>query len=165
MLLHLETSSEVFPDHNFALNDFTLLKKDSSSMIVVHAYIDGEFLNSYWSDGLIVATPTGSTGYSLSCGGPILLPDNENFIITPVSPHNLTARPMVVSSESIIELRIEGRQKNFLVSLDSRYRTVDASVDLRISKESFYANLIRLEGSSYFETLRHKLNWGKDVRN
>ena len=165
MLLRLETSSEVFPDHNFALNDFTLLKKDSSSMIVVHAYIDGEFLNSYWSDGLIVATPTGSTGYSLSCGGPILLPDNENFIITPVSPHNLTARPMVVSSESIIELRIEGRQKNFLVSLDSRYRTVDASVDLKISKESFYAKLIRLEGSSYFETLRHKLNWGKDVRN
>ena len=165
MLLHLDTSSSVFDIHSFALNDFTLQKKDSSSMIVVHAYIDGEFLNSYWSDGLIISTPTGSTGYSLSCGGPILLPNNENFIITPVSPHNLTARPMVVSSESKIELRIEGRQKNFLVSLDSRYQTVDASADLAISKEKFYANLIRLEGSSYFETLRHKLNWGKDARN
>jgi len=165
MLLKLETNTPIFGSRSFALNDFTLQKKDSSSMIIVHAYIDGSFLNSYWSDGLIVATPTGSTGYSMSCGGPILLPNNENFILTPVSPHNLTARPLLVSSESKIELHVEGRQKNFLVSLDSRYRTVDASIELSITKERFYAKLIRLSGSSYFETLRQKLNWGKDNRN
>lgn len=165
IMLRLKTDKDLFNGRNYALNDFTILKKDSFSMIVVHAFIDGEFLNSYWSDGIIVATPTGSTGYSLSCGGPIILPNSNNFIITPVSPHTLTARPLVVASDSVISFKFEGRQKNFLISLDARYRTVDANTELVIRKERFCTNLVRVEGNSYFNTLRQKLHWGLDVRN
>jgi NAD+ kinase len=164
-LLHLECNKNVFDGLNFALNDFTITKRDSASMITVHTYIDGEYLNSYWSDGLIIATPTGSTGYSLSCGGPLILPRSNNFVITPVSPHNLTVRPMVISDESVISFEIEGRSKNFLVSLDSRSRVIDASVQLAVSKEKFKAKLIKVNETNFLDTLRSKLNWGWDARN
>lgn len=164
-VLRLESTPKLFGKLNFALNDFTLIKKDSSSMITVHTYIDGEFLNSYWADGIIVSTPTGSTGYALSCGGPLVFPRSGNFIITPVSPHNLTVRPIVVSDGSEISFKVEGRSKKFLVTLDSRIETVDESVKLKIVKEAFKVNLILLEDHHYFKTLREKLNWGLDIRN
>lgn len=164
-LIRLESNTSLFNGQNFALNDFAILKKDTSSMIVVHAYIDGEFLNSYWADGIIVSTPTGSTGYSISCGGPLVLPQSNNFILTPVSPHNLTVRPIVVPDDCELSFTIEGRSNNFLISMDSRYETVDNTVELKIKKESFTARLIKLDTSNYFKTLRQKLNWGVDVRN
>ena len=164
-LIRVDSDRDIFNSKNFGLNDFTILKKDTSAMITVHAYIDGEYLNSYWADGLIVSTPTGSTGYSLSCGGPVVLPQSNNFIITPVSPHNLTVRPMVVSDKSVISFEIEGRSKNFLVSLDTRSYTVDASVQMAVSRESFQAKLVKLDGYNFLDTLRMKLNWGYDARN
>jgi len=164
-LVRVHSDQDVFDGCNFGLNDFTILKKDTSSMITVHTYIDGEYLNSYWADGLIVSTPTGSTGYSLSCGGPVVLPQSHNFIITPVSPHNLTVRPMVVSDNSVISFEIEGRSNNFLVSLDSRSYTVDASIQMAVSKEQFMAKLVKLDGYNFLDTLRQKLNWGYDARN
>lgn len=163
--LRLETNVPLFDGLNFALNDFTVVKKDTSSMITIHTYIDGEFLNSYWADGIIVSTPTGSTGYSLSCGGPLIFPRSGNFVITPVSPHNLTVRPIVVSDSSEITFQIEGRSKKFLVSLDSRIASVDSSAKLKVKKADFKVNLIQLEGQHYFKTLRQKLNWGLDIRN
>lgn len=164
-LIRLDADQDLFEGMNYSLNEFAILKKDTSSMIVVHAYIDGEFLNSYWADGLIIATPTGSTGYSLSCGGPLVLPQSNNFIVTPVSPHNLYVRPMVVSDKSVLSFEIEGRSKNFLISLDSRSRTVDASIQLAVRKENFRAKLVKLTGYNFFDTLRQKLNWGLDNRN
>ena len=164
-MLKLESDPKLFPGLNFALNDFTIMKKDSSSMITVHVYVDGELLNSYWADGVVVSTPTGSTGYSLSCGGPLVFPQSENFVITPVSPHNLTARPIVVSDRSELMFHIEGRSKKFLVSLDSRFETVDDKVKLTIKKETFKARLVQLPDQHYFKTLRQKLNWGLDMRN
>lgn len=164
-LIRLDADTDLFEGMNFSLNEFAILKKDTSSMIVVHAYIDGEFLNSYWADGLIVATPTGSTGYSLSCGGPLVLPQSHNFIVTPVSPHNLYVRPMVVSDNSVLSFEIEGRSKNFLVALDSRSRTVNASIQMAVRKENFRARLVKLTGYNFFDTLRQKLNWGLDNRN
>ncbi|ELR71385.1 NAD kinase [Fulvivirga imtechensis AK7] len=164
-LLRLESDEKLFDGLNFALNDFTILKKDTTSMIVVHAYIDGEFLNSYWADGIIVSTPTGSTGYNISCGGPLVLPQSNNFIITPVSPHNLTVRPIVVPDNCELSFTVEGRSGNFLISLDSRFETIDDSVRLKVVKEKFKAKLVKLRDNNYFETLRQKLNWGLDVRN
>jgi NAD+ kinase len=164
-VLQLQSTQEIFGKLNFALNDFTVVKKDTSSMITIHTYIDGEFLNSYWADGIIVATPTGSTGYSLSCGGPFIFPRSGNFVITPISPHNLTVRPIVVADISEISFEVEGRSKKFLVSLDSRTATVDNTVKLRVTKGDFKVNLIQLAGQHYFKTLRQKLNWGLDIRN
>jgi NAD+ kinase len=164
-VLRLISDNAIFGKLNFGLNDFTIVKKDTSSMITIHAFIDGEFLNSYWADGIIVATPTGSTGYSLSCGGPLIFPRSGNFVITPVSPHNLTVRPIVVADSSEISFRIEGRSKKFLVSLDSRIASIDSSVKLKVVKADFKVNLIQLEGHHYFKTLRQKLNWGLDIRN
>ncbi len=164
-LIHLDTDRELFDGLSFGLNEFTITKRDTASMIVVHTYIDGEYLNSYWADGLIVATPTGSTGYSLSCGGPVVLPQSGNFIISPVSPHNLNVRPLVVSDNSVISFEIQGRSKNYLVSLDSRSRVVDAGIQLAVRKESFRARLVQLDGNNFLQTLRNKLNWGLDVRN
>jgi NAD+ kinase len=164
-VLQLESNQEIFGKTNFALNDFTVVKKDTSSMITIHTFIDGEFLNSYWADGIIVATPTGSTGYSLSCGGPLIFPRSGNFVITPISPHNLTVRPIVVSDSSEISFQVEGRSKKFLVSLDSRIATVNNAVKLKVKKSDFNVNLIQLEGHHYFKTLRQKLNWGLDIRN
>lgn len=164
-LLRLESEDNLFGELNFALNDFTILKKDTSSMIVVNAYLDGEFLNSYWADGIIVSTPTGSTGYNISCGGPVVLPRSNNFIITPVSPHNLTVRPIVVPDSSELLFTVEGRSKNFLISLDSRFEAIDDTVRLTVKKERFRAKLVKLKENNYFKTLRQKLNWGLDVRN
>jgi NAD+ kinase len=164
-MLRLVSDPKLFSGLNFALNDFTIMKKDTSSMITVHVSVDGELLNSYWADGVIVSTPTGSTGYSLSCGGPLVFPESESFVVTPVSPHNLTARPIVVSDRSELTFKIEGRSKKFLVSLDSRFETVDESVKLKIKKERFKAQLVKFPGQHYFKTLRQKLNWGLDIRN
>ncbi|WP_226391228.1 NAD kinase [Penaeicola halotolerans] len=164
-LVTLDTDKPLFEGLNFALNEFTILKKDSSSMIVVHTFINGEYLNSYWSDGLIIATPTGSTGYSLSCGGPLILPQANNFVITPVSPHNLNVRPMVVPDSSVISFEIEGRSKSFLVSLDSRSNSVDASIQMAVRKSNFHAKLVKFHGYNFLDTLRQKLNWGLDMRN
>jgi NAD+ kinase len=164
-VLRLQSNTNIFGKLDFGLNDFTIVKKDTSSMITIHTYIDGEFLNSYWADGIIVATPTGSTGYSLSCGGPLIFPRSGNFVITPVSPHNLTVRPIVVADNSEISFQVEGRSKKFLVSLDSRISTIDNSVKLKVVKADFKVNLIQLEGHHYFKTLRQKLNWGLDIRN
>ncbi len=164
-LIKLETDASVFKQTSFALNEFTILKTDSSSMITVHTYIDGEYLNSYWADGLIVSTPTGSTGYSLSCGGPIVLPHSNNFVITPVSAHNLNVRPLIVSDQSEISFKIESRSNKFLISLDSKSESVDSTVKLAVRKEDFQAKLITFSHSNYFDTLRQKLNWGLDLRN
>lgn len=164
-LLTLETDTPLFGDQNFALNEFAIMKRDTSSMITVKTFIDGEFLNYYWSDGLIVSTPTGSTGYSLSCGGPVVLPHSNNFVITPVCPHNLNVRPMVVSDNAIISFEIKGRGKTFLSSLDSRSETVDASVQMAVRKAHFKAKLIQIDGYNFLNTLRQKLNWGLDMRN
>jgi NAD+ kinase len=164
-LLKLSSVPRLFNGFSYALNDFTIMKKDSSSMITVHVFVNGELLNSYWADGIIVATPTGSTGYSLSGGGPLVIPSTEGIIITPVSPHNLTARPIVLSDKSEITFKIEGRSKKFLVSLDSRFVTIDDSVKLKIEKAPFQVRLLQTQGHSHFNTLRQKLNWGFDIRN
>ncbi len=164
-VLRLDTEKGIFGNLNFALNDFTVVKKDTSAMITIHTFIDGEFLNSYWADGIIVSTPTGSTGYSLSCGGPLIFPRSGNLVLTPVSPHNLTVRPIIVSDTSEISFQVDGRSKKFLVTLDSRIATVDNTVKLTIRKADFIVNLVQLEGHHYFKTLRQKLNWGLDIRN
>lgn len=165
LLIHLDSNKNVFGNLNFALNEVAILKRDTSSMIIVHCYIDGEFMNTYWADGLMVSTPTGSTGYSLSAGGPLVLPQSDNFIITPVSPHNLNVRPLIVSGSSIISFEIEGKGRTFLTSLDYRSYTVDNSIKLSVRKENFKAKLINLKGYNFFDTLRNKLNWGLDIRN
>lgn len=164
-LIELVSSESLFGDTNFALNEFALLRKDTSSMITVHCYLDGAYLNTYWADGLMVSTPTGSTGYSLSCGGPILLPENRNFVITPVSPHNLNIRPLVIPDTGELTFKIDSRDINVLVSLDSRSETISSSLKLKVKKTDFNLRLIKLEGSSYLETLRNKLGWGFDRRN
>lgn len=165
ILLELEADRDLFKGVNIALNEFAIMKRDSSSMIVVHTYIDGEYLNSYWADGLIVATPTGSTGYSLSVGGPVVVPQSNNFVISPVSPHNLNVRPLIVPTESVIAFEIEGRSKNFLVSLDSRSRKVDSNIQMAVRRCNYTCKMIRLDGDSFLKTLREKLNWGMDIRN
>ncbi|MEP2670806.1 MAG: NAD kinase [Cyclobacteriaceae bacterium] len=164
-VLSLESDKKLFNGLNFALNDFTIIKKDTSSMINIHVFVDNELLNSYWADGIIVSTPTGSTGYSLSCGGPLLYPRSESFVITPVSPHNLTARPIVISDNSEVSFHIEGRSKKFLISLDSRVEAIDGSVNLKVKKAKFKVQLIQMPGQHYFKTLRQKLHWGLDIRN
>lgn len=165
VLIHLESNEPLFDGFNFALNEFAIIKKDTSSMVNVHCYINGQFLNSYWADGLMVSTPTGSTGYSLSCGGPIMFPEQENFILTPISPHNLNVRPLIVSADVNISFKIESRNRNFLISLDSRSVTVDNQVKLSLKKEKFKAKLINLANYNFPDTLRKKLNWGLDLRN
>jgi NAD+ kinase len=164
-LLALKSSTGLFGDFNFALNDLTIMKKDSSSMIHVDVFVNKQLLNSYWADGIIVATPTGSTGYSLSCGGPLVHPASKSFVITPVSPHTLTARPVVVNDESEISFRIEGRTNRFLLSLDSRFESIDSTVKLSVKKARFSTKLIHLPHYQYFLTLQRKLNWGLDARN
>lgn len=164
-LLQLETDNQLFGETNFALNEVTVLKKDTSSMIRIHAFLDDEFLNSYWADGLIVATPTGSTGYSLSCGGPIVVPGTENFIIAPIAPHNLNVRPVIVSEDRVLKLKVEDRDELALVAIDSRSRAIDPTLELTIRKADFKVNLIKLNSQSFIATIREKLMWGKDRRN
>lgn len=164
-LIHLDCNMPLFGDHPFALNDFSILKRDNSSMITIHTYINGDFLNSYWADGLIIATPTGSTGYSLSCGGPILFPQSKNLVITPVAPHNLNVRPVVLPDDSILSFEVEGRTENFLCTLDSRYEVITAEHQLAVRKGEFAIRLIQLQPSSFLKTMHDKLNWGLDQRN
>ncbi len=164
-MIHLESDPTIFGNTNFALNDFTMHKQDTSSMITIHTYVNGDYLNSYWADGIIVATPTGSTGYSLSCGGPIIFPGSNTFVITPVAPHNLNVRPLVIPDTSVISFEIEGRAKNFLCSLDSRYELITAKHQLAVRKCNFVTKLIVLNGQSFLSTIHEKLYWGSDQRN
>ncbi len=164
-LVHLDANMPLFGHLNYALNEFTIHKKDTSPMIKIHTYLNGEFLNTYWADGLIVATPTGSTGYSLSCNGPVIFPNSASFVITPVSPHNLNIRPLVIPDDSIISFEVEGRTDGFLCTLDSRREIASKEVLLAIRKEVFSINLVRLNENNFLQTLRNKLSWGLDKRN
>ncbi len=164
-LLQTESNMSLFGEIPFALNDFTILKRDTSSMITIHTFIDGAYLNSYWADGIIIATPTGSTGYSLSCGGPIIFPGSGNFVITPVAPHNLNIRPIVISDNSVISFEVEGRAENFLCTLDSRFETITSSTQLAVRKGDFEMLLVQLNDTSFMSTIRNKLAWGMDSRN
>jgi NAD+ kinase len=164
-LIRFDSDRDLFEGINFGLNEFTILKRDTSSMILVHTYLDGSYLNSYWADGLIVATPTGSTGYSLSCGGPVVFPQTNNFVISPVCPHNLNVRPLIVADTSVISFEIEGRSHNFLVSLDSRSKPVDGPIQIAVRKEDFAAKLVKPRHVNFLSTLRTKLHWGMDRRN
>lgn len=164
-LIRVEANKPIFGNVNFGLNEFTIHKTDSSSMIVVHVYLNGEFLNSFWADGLIIATPTGSTAYSLSCGGPIVFPTSGTFVLTPVAPHNLNARPIIIADNTILSFEVECRSSNFLCSIDSRSMNVDNTFQLAVRKANFYFKLLRMPESSYLNTLREKLNWGEDSRN
>lgn len=164
-MIFLESSPDLFGDEPFALNDFTLHKRDTSSMITIHTYINGDYLNSYWADGLIVSTPTGSTGYSLSCGGPIIFPNCGNFVLTPVAPHNLNVRPLVISDDAVISFEIEGRSENFLCTLDSRFETITSEHQLAIRKCDFDTQILRLKNTTFLKTIQDKLSWGNDKRN
>jgi len=164
-LLTLETENNLFGDVNFALNEVAIVKQDTSSMIRIDAFIDKEFLNSYWADGLVIASPTGSTGYSLSCGGPIITPGTKNIIITPIAPHNLNVRPIIVSDDNIIKLKVADKDQLALVSLDSRFRAFDSNISLIIKKADFTINLVEPHTHSFVSTIRSKLMWGIDKRN
>ena len=164
ILLELKTDKNLFKDKNFALNEVAVSKKDTSSMIRIDAYIQDEFLNTYWADGLVVSTPTGSTGYSLSCGGPIIMPGTNNIIITPNAPHNLNVRPIVVNDDSVIKLKVEDRDQLALVSLDSRSEAFDSGTELIIKKADFKIQLIQPQNNSFTSTIRNKLMWGLDKR-
>jgi len=150
---------------NFALNEITIARKETTSMITVHTYLNGAYLNSYWADGLIISTPTGSTGYSLSCGGPIIMPNSENFVLTPIAPHNLTMRPFVISDNNTLRLRVESRENEFLTSLDSRMHSFDTETELFVQKADFRIALVQTEMQDFPSTLRNKLSWGLDHRN
>jgi len=163
-LLELGSDKKLFKDKNFALNEVAVSKKDTSSMIRIDAYVDDEFLNTYWADGLVVSTPTGSTGYSLSCGGPIIMPGTNNIIITPNAPHNLNVRPIVIDDNSVIKLKVEDRDQLALVSLDSRSRAFDSETELIIKKANFKVRLVQPQNNSLIKTIRHKLMWGLDKR-
>jgi NAD+ kinase len=164
-LLHLDASVPLFNGAPFALNEFTIHRKDSSSMIKIHTYLNGEFLNTYWADGLIVATPTGSTGYSLSCAGPVIFPQTSSFAITPVAPHNLNTRSIVVPDDNIISFEVEGRTEQFLCTLDARTEVITSSVQLAVKKENFTISLVRPDEHNFLKTIRQKLYWGIDRRN
>ncbi len=164
-LIHLDASIPLFGNTPYALNDFSIHKRDVANMIKIHTYLNGEFLNTYWADGLIVATPTGSTGYSLSCNGPVVFPDSGSFVITPVAPHNLNVRPIVVPDNNIISFEIESRSEQIICALDSRRELVDKEVQLAVKKEKFDVNIVRLSENNFLQTLRNKLTWGLDKRN
>jgi NAD+ kinase len=164
-LIQLDSNVPLFGKTPYALNEFTIHKKDHSSMIKIHTYLNGELLNTYWADGLIVATPTGSTGYSLSCNGPVIFPESNSFIITPVAPHNLNVRPIVIPDNTIVSFELEGRTDGFLCSLDSRHETIGKEVQLAVKKADFNVKLIRMNENNFLQTLRNKLSWGLDKRN
>ena len=161
----METNDQLFGEFNYALNDFTIYKRSLNSMLAIKLFVNDEFLNTYWADGLIVATPTGSTAYSLSCTGPILTPDSENFVITPIASHNLTVRPIVIPDTCSIKIMVESKNVECYIGLDSRIRKLDVPAELVIKKEDFKIHLLRMTGRNFFETIRAKLNWGLDIRN
>ncbi len=164
-LIHVDANVPLFGETPYGLNEFSIHKRESSPMIKINTYLNGEFLNTYWSDGLIVATPTGSTGYSLSCNGPVVFPDSGSFVITPVAPHNLNIRPIVVPDNTIVSFELEGRADGFICTLDSRHEIVSKEVQIAIKKESFSIKLIRMNENNFLQTLRSKLSWGFDKRN
>ncbi|MDF2437588.1 MAG: ATP-NAD/AcoX kinase [Bacteroidota bacterium] len=164
-LLSVTKPENLFGDVHYGLNEITVMKKDSSAMVTIDTYINGDYLNSYFADGLIVSTPTGSTAYSLSCGGPLVMPGSQNFIITPIAPHNLNVRPLVISDNNEITLIVKGRSPSYLVSLDSRSETIQDSTEITLKKADFSINLIKLENQNFFNTIRNKLLWGLDRRN
>jgi NAD+ kinase len=164
-LLSIESETKIFGEDNFALNDITIHKRDDAAMITIHAFLNDEFLNSYWGDGIIISTSTGSTAYSLSCGGPIIFPQSNSIVVTPISPHNLNVRPIVLPDSSTLTFEVECRSSNYLVSCDSRTAIIDKTMKFDISKAGFTLNLVRLNNESYLSTLRNKLLWGLDARN
>ncbi|WP_370478786.1 NAD kinase [Tamlana flava] len=166
-LLSVETSPENsdIKSLNFALNEIAVSRKNTTSMITVETHLDGEYLTSYWSDGLIVSTPTGSTGYSLSCGGPVITPSTNSFVLTPIAPHNLSARPLIIPDSTEIQLKVDGREEQHLVSLDSRIATLNNGTTIKIKKADFKIKMIDLLDESFLDTLRKKLLWGEDKRN
>lgn len=164
-MIHVDADLPLFGNIPYALNEFSVHKRDTASMIKIHTYLNGEFLNTYWADGLIVATPTGSTGYSLSCGGPIVFPESGSFVITPVAPHNLNVRPIIVPDDNIISFEIESRSENIICALDSRREIVGKNVQLAVRKEKFPISLLRLSENNFLQTLHNKLTWGLDKRN
>lgn len=162
--VHLENEEAIF-SKNYALNEFSVAKRDSASMITIETFIDNCFLNEYWGDGLIISTATGSTGYSLSCGGPILFPENENFVITPISPHNLSMRPLVVPETVRIDLTPHSRHHKVMVSMDSRSKAINSNVKITVRKSPLKAKFVQTDQYSFEKTIREKLFWGKDLRN
>ena len=164
-MISVTSEPEIFGIDNFALNDITIHKSDDSSMITTHVFLDGEFLNSYWGDGIIISTATGSTAYSLSCGGPIIFPQANSLVLTPVAPHNLNVRPIVLPDTCSLTFDVDYRGSNYLVSCDSRTVVVDKTIRFKVCKAGFRLNLIRLNNESYLSTLRNKLLWGLDARN
>jgi len=164
-LLSVTTEDAVFGEDNIALNELTLHKKDTSSMITVHAFLDGNYLNSYWADGLIVGTPTGSTAYNLSCGGPIVTPGCQVHMLTPIAPHNLNVRPMVVPDHMPIKLQVEGRERRYLISLDSTTKSIPQGSEVIVRKADFMINVMKFEDSNFLDTIRNKMSWGMDKRN
>jgi NAD+ kinase len=163
--LHTQPENIDLEDINFALNEITVSRKDTTSMITIETYINNEYLNSYWADGLIISTPTGSTGYSLSCGGPVIMPTSNCFVITPIAPHNLTARPLIIPDDSELTLKIKGREEQYLVSLDSRITSVSNETTLIVKKTDFFISIVEFPEEGFLRTIRKKLLWGEDKRN
>lgn len=164
-LLQLVGKEELFGGINYALNELSVMRKDGSSLIVIQVFVDDKLLNTYWADGLILATPTGSTAYSLSVGGPIVAPDNASFLITPISAHNLSVRPVVISDKSVVKIKVDGRCDAYVLSLDSRIKLVDKTLELEVKKADFCFNMVKLPEKDFFSAIRNKLLWGNDVRN
>ena len=164
LTIQIDAKNTAF-DLNFALNEITVSRKNTTSMISVETWLDDQYLTSYWADGLIVSTPTGSTGYSLSCGGPVVMPESDSLLLTPIAPHNLNARPLVISSDKTIKLKVSGREEEHLVSLDSRIKTLPNHTTITIEKAPFHIHMIELKNKGFIETLRKKLLWGEDQRN
>ena len=164
-LIHLDSNIPLFNDVPYALNEFAIHKRDTAAMVKIHTYLNGELLNTYWADGLILATPTGSTAYSLSCGGPVVFPDASSLVLTPVAPHNLNVRAIVIPDNTIVSFEIESRSDDIICALDSRREIVDKNVLLAVRRENFMLNLVRLNENNFLQTLRNKLSWGLDKRN
>ena len=164
-LIHLDSNEKLFGETPFGLNEFAIHKRDISPMVKIHTYLNGEFLNTYWADGLIVSTPTGSTGYNMSCNGPIMFPESASFVITPVAPHNLNVRSIIVPDTNVISFEVEGRGEQIICALDARREIVNKTIQLAVRREKFGVNLIRLNENSFLSTLRTKLTWGLDKRN
>jgi NAD+ kinase len=164
-LIHLDSNVPLFNDIPYALNEFAIHKRDTAPMVKIHTYLNGELLNTYWADGLILATPTGSTGYSLSLGGPVVFPESSSFVLTPIAPHNLNVRPIIIPDSTIVSFEVESRSDDIICALDSRREIVNKNVLLAVRKENFMMNLVRLNENNFLQTLRNKLSWGLDRRN
>lgn len=164
-LLELVSPANVFGDVRYALNELNVIRNPEHSLLAIKVFVDDYYLNTYWGDGILLATPTGSTAYSLSAGGPIITPNSKNFVITPIATHNLTVRPVVIPDDSTVRIQVEGRERKFVFSMDSRTCALDTSVQLEVRKAGFFLNLVKMRGEDFFGTIRNKLMWGKDNRN